>query len=109
MRKKISIVTPTFNEEQNVEKLCKLISEELNKTNYDYEHIVIDNCSTDNTVKILKKISNENKKSQNNSEYKKFWAHQITYARHFSSNRRCCDFNDVRLSGPFRFNFQIYW
>ena len=61
MRKKISIVTPTFNEEQNVEKLCKLISEELNKTNYDYEHIVIDNCSTDNTVKILKKISNENK------------------------------------------------
>ena len=59
--KKISIVTPTFNEEQNVEKLCKLISEELNKTNYDYEHIVIDNCSTDNTVKILKKISNENK------------------------------------------------
>ena len=54
MRKKL-IVTPTFNEEQNVEKLCKLISEELNKTNYDYEHIVIDNCSTDNTVKILKK------------------------------------------------------
>ena len=54
--KKISIVTPTFNEEQNVEKLCKLISEELNKTNYDYEHIVIDNCSTDNTVKILKKF-----------------------------------------------------
>ena len=55
MKKKISIVTPTFNEELNIEKLCDLISEEMKKLNYDYEHIVIDNSSTDSTVSILRK------------------------------------------------------
>ena len=55
MKKKISIVTPTFNEELNIEKLCDLISEEMNKLNYEYEHIVIDNSSTDSTVSILRK------------------------------------------------------
>jgi len=57
MKKKISIVTPAFNEELNIEKLCVLISEEMKKLNYEYEHIVIDNSSTDTTVSILRKIA----------------------------------------------------
>ena len=61
MNKKVSIVTPTFNEEQNIEKLCLEIQKEISKTNYDYEHIVIDNSSTDNTIKILKDLSKKNK------------------------------------------------
>ena len=56
MKKKISIVTPTFNEEKNIELLCEKIRDQLKKLNYDYEHIVIDNNSSDNTVNILKKI-----------------------------------------------------
>ena len=56
MKKKISIVTPTFNEEKNIELLCEKIKAELKSLNYDYEHIVIDNNSSDNTVNILKKI-----------------------------------------------------
>ena len=59
--KKISIITPTYNEEENIALLCEKINNELSKLNYTYEHIVIDNCSTDNSVKIFKKISNENK------------------------------------------------
>ena len=61
MKKLISIITPTFNEEGNIEKLCKKISEELLKTDCDYEHIVIDNNSKDKTVEILKKIAANNK------------------------------------------------
>ncbi len=61
MSKKISIITPTFNEEQNIKKLCLEISKEISKTNYDYEHIVIDNSSTDNTIKILKELSKKSK------------------------------------------------
>ncbi len=57
MKKKISIVTPTFNEESNVEKLCTLIAEEMKKLDYEYEHIFIDNCSTDSTISILKKLA----------------------------------------------------
>jgi len=61
MKKKISIVTPTYNEESNIEKLCNLIADEMKKLNYDYEHIVIDNCSSDSTVAILKKLALSNK------------------------------------------------
>ncbi|MFL2890005.1 MAG: glycosyltransferase family 2 protein [Pelagibacteraceae bacterium] len=61
MKKLISIVTPTFNEEANIEKLCTKISEIMEKSEYNYEHIVIDNNSTDNTVKILRKLALTNK------------------------------------------------
>ena len=62
MVKKISIVTPTFNEEENIEKLYKSISNEMEKLNYDYEHIIIDNHSDDNTIPIIKKIAEKDKK-----------------------------------------------
>ena len=59
---KISIVTPTFNEELNIAMLCAEIKKEMRKLNLDYEHIIIDNSSTDNTIKILKEICLEDKK-----------------------------------------------
>ncbi len=58
---KISIVTPTFNEEKNIEKLCSDIRAEMKKNDINYEHIVIDNASTDRTTSILKKICLEDK------------------------------------------------
>ena len=57
MKKTISIVTPTFNEEKNIDKFCNEISETMKKLDYNYEHIVIDNSSTDSTVEKLKKIA----------------------------------------------------
>lgn len=61
MKKLISIVTPTFNEEDNIKELCESIASELKKTNYDYEHIVIDNSSTDNTTEILRDLAKQDK------------------------------------------------
>jgi polyisoprenyl-phosphate glycosyltransferase len=61
MKKFISIVTPTYNEEGSIERLCLEISKEMSKLDYDYEHIVIDNASTDTTVQILKKIAIQDK------------------------------------------------
>jgi glycosyltransferase involved in cell wall biosynthesis len=58
---KISIVTPTFNEEENIKKLCFDIKVEMEKMNIDYEHIVIDNCSTDKTIDLLKDICRKDK------------------------------------------------
>jgi len=59
---KISIVTPTYNEGENIEKLCSGIRQEMEKLNIDYEHIVIDNSSTDKTIEILKEICSRDKK-----------------------------------------------
>ena len=37
MEKLISIVTPTFNEEKNIEELSRQIASQMKNTNYDYE------------------------------------------------------------------------
>jgi len=59
-KKLISIVTPCFNEEENVEELYKQVKKICQDfPNYDFEHIFIDNASTDNTVKILKDIASK--------------------------------------------------
>ncbi|MDD5716593.1 MAG: glycosyltransferase family 2 protein [Sulfuricurvum sp.] len=61
--KKISIVTACFNEEENVKELIsRVVNVMQHHTNYNYEHIFIDNASTDNTVNILKEIAKEDKR-----------------------------------------------
>ncbi len=56
--KTISIVTPCYNEEANVGELCRQAQSTFKGANtYDYEHIFIDNASTDRTVAILKEIA----------------------------------------------------
>ena len=60
--KKISIIIPTFNEEENIDKLFSNIIEQMSKLNYDYEIIVIDNASTDNTEEKIKSWTDKNKK-----------------------------------------------
>jgi len=58
----ISIVTPCYNEEENVEELYHQVKSLFkNFSGYSYEHIFIDNASTDSTVPILKKIAKEDK------------------------------------------------
>jgi glycosyltransferase involved in cell wall biosynthesis len=60
--KTISIVSPCFNEEDNIEMLYERIKAVLvNIPKYQYELIFIDNASTDNTViKIKALIENDN-------------------------------------------------
>ena len=58
--KLISVVTPCYNEEENVDELYERISETMKSLPYDYEHIFIDNCSLDSTVlKIKSKIATD--------------------------------------------------
>lgn len=58
MMKKITIMTPCYNEEKNVEDLYLRVKEVFNQLpNYEYEHLFIDNASQDKTVDELKKIA----------------------------------------------------
>ena len=60
--KKISILVPTYNEEDNVTNVVAKLKEILNGLeNYDYEIVFIDNCSKDNTRNILTILCKENK------------------------------------------------
>jgi len=48
---KISIVTPSFNQGQYI---ASAIESVLSQQYASFEHIIVDNCSTDNTASILK-------------------------------------------------------
>jgi len=57
-RKLISIVTPCYNEQENIKELYERVRSVMSSIpSYDYEHVFIDNASTDRTVEILKDIA----------------------------------------------------
>ena len=55
--KKISIVTPCYNEEGNVQELYDRIKAAMQGLDYEYEHIFIDNASADRTVELLRGLA----------------------------------------------------
>jgi glycosyltransferase involved in cell wall biosynthesis len=60
--KTISIVTPCYNEQDNVGELCSRIRKSMASfPHYRYEHVLIDNCSTDNTVAVLKELASRDR------------------------------------------------
>jgi glycosyltransferase involved in cell wall biosynthesis len=60
--KHISVVTPCFNEEGNVQELYEQVKAVFQQLpSYTYDHIFIDNASKDRTVDILKGIANLDK------------------------------------------------
>lgn len=63
MRKKISILTPCYNEQENVVPLYETIARIMGSIDgYDYEHIYIDNASTDGTVAKLRELAAKDKR-----------------------------------------------
>jgi glycosyltransferase involved in cell wall biosynthesis len=57
LQKKISVVIPSFNEEGNINIIVKALNEVLQKLNYRYELIFVDDGSSDKTLGILQEIS----------------------------------------------------
>lgn len=59
----ISIVTPCFNEEGNIEDLVSQVRQVFQRMNHaHYEHIFIDNNSTDKSQEILRRLAKDDKK-----------------------------------------------
>jgi len=51
--KKVSVILSVYNDEKNIQNSVNSI---LNQSFSDFEFLIIDDCSTDNTLKILNKI-----------------------------------------------------
>lgn len=99
--KKISIMIPCYNEEENVVPITQAVVEMFARDlpQYDYEILFIDNCSTDRTRDLLRMICSENKKvkailnvtnfGQFNSPY-----YGICQTTGDCTIPLCCDFQD---------------
>ena len=62
--KKISVMIPCYNEVDNVQPISEAVVQIMERelSNYDYELLFIDNCSTDGTRDKLEQICKKNKK-----------------------------------------------
>jgi len=57
----LSIIIPCFNSEKYILENIKKLRKYIKKLNYRYEIILVDDCSSDNTYKIIKKLSQKYK------------------------------------------------
>ena len=98
--KKISIMVPCYNEEENVVPMSEALVKQLEEMkNYDYEIVFIDNCSLDSTRDLLREICAKNHKikaifntrnfGQFNSPY-----YGICQTTGDCTISVCCDFQD---------------
>lgn len=101
MDKKISILIPCYNEEENVgpisEAVCNIMNSELEQ--YDYEVVFIDNCSTDHTRDYLRIICSKNNKIKAILNAKNFGQFNSPFYGMMQTTGdctilMCCDFQD---------------
>lgn len=99
--KKISIVVPCYNEEENVEALASAIKETFRKDleDYRYEIIFIDNDSRDRTREIIRRLCGEDKNIKGIFNAKNFGQFNSPYYGMLQSTGDCtilmaADFQD---------------
>ena len=56
----ISIVVPAYNENESLPELCSWIKEVMDKNNYSYEVVIVDDGSNDGSWNTIEKINTEN-------------------------------------------------
>jgi len=69
-KKKISVIIPAYNEEENIFRTIDETKKVLENMNYDYEIIVVDDGSTDKTSEIVKNNFNFEKDKVRVETYK---------------------------------------
>ena len=99
--KKISILIPCYNEQENVVPMSNAIKElfETELTNYDYELLFIDNDSSDNTRPLLIEICSKNPHVKAIFNAKNFGQFNSPYYGMLQTTGDCtismvCDFQD---------------
>ena len=100
--KKISILIPCYNEEENVEAICKAVTEIMGRelSSYDYEIVFAENCSTDSTRDIIRRLCSQDKRVKAIFNVRNFGQFNSPYhamCQLDSSDcviSMCCDFQD---------------
>lgn len=99
--KKISILVPCYNEEENVGPLSEALVETFKRDlpEYDYEILFIDNDSKDRTREILRDLCDKNKKIKAIFNAKNFGQFNSPYYGMLQTTGDCtismvCDFQD---------------
>lgn len=58
----ISVISPIYNEEENIAELCERIVRALKTAKHDFEILLVENGSTDGSLGVIKKLRQKNKR-----------------------------------------------
>lgn len=111
-KKKVSIMVPCYNEEENVVPISEALVAQMEALpRYDYEILFIDNCSTDNTRPLLRQICARNKRIKAIFNVKNFGQFNSPYYGMLQTTGDCvisicADFQDPVEMIP---TFLKYW
>jgi polyisoprenyl-phosphate glycosyltransferase len=99
--KKISVLVPCYNEEENVVAMAQAIKKTMSDSlsRYDWELLFIDNCSTDNTRDLLRGLCANDKRIKAILNARNFGQANSPYYGMCQLNGDCvvglcCDFQD---------------
>ena len=92
MVQNLSIIIPSYNEEENINELYKRINQTLEDTDINnFEIIFIENGSSDNSLEILKKLNEQDKKVKIVSFSRNFgYQNAILAGLNYSKNDHVC-------------------
>ncbi len=100
-KKKISVMIPCYNEEENARPIYEAVKNELvtNLPQYDYEILFIDNKSTDNSRSIIREICKEDNNVRAIFNCRNFGQFNSPYYGIINTSGDCCvticaDFQD---------------
>jgi len=98
--KLITVFTPCFNEEENVERLFEAVAAVFaGLQGYEFQHLFIDNCSTDATADVLRRMAAKDSRvkvilNMRNYGHARSPHHAMLQAQGAAVIGMCADFQD---------------
>lgn len=96
----LSVIIPSYNEEQMIEKTSKVISELLENENIDYELLFVNDGSSDNSWNVISEVAKTNKKVKGVNFSRNFGKESAIFAGLNECSGECAVVIDCDLQHP---------
>ena len=105
---RLSVIIPSFNEEDNIENTASVVGNVLKEAGIDYDLLFVSDGSTDNTFSIVEKLSKEDNRTQGIQFSRNFGKEAAIFAGLEYADGDCVAVMDCDLQHPARVLVDMY-
>ena len=105
---RLSVIIPSFNEEDNIETTASVVGNVLKEAGIDYDLLFVSDGSTDNTFSIVEKLSKEDNRIQGIQFSRNFGKEAAIFAGLEYADGDCVAVMDCDLQHPARVLVDMY-
>ena len=105
---RLSVIIPSFNEEDNIENTASVVGGVLKEAGIDYDLLFVSDGSTDNTFSIVENLSKEDNRIQGIQFSRNFGKEAAIFAGLESADGDCVAVMDCDLQHPARVLVDMY-